>query len=151
MARRPTTNANEDLRHQERTSECITSNTSELASNPPFTIFSDDRRLETPRRFATSPSTVDYKDLNDENVNSGPTFKFVTKPTTKVNPVKRAPLADVTQDAVSLPRSTSDLLARIASLEDALKLSKNENAELKGEIVAYQDALNQADEDAGYF
>ncbi|KAJ4322816.1 hypothetical protein N0V94_002197 [Neodidymelliopsis sp. IMI 364377] len=151
MARQPTTNANETLRHQERASECITFSASELASNPPFEIFSDDQRLETPRRFASSQSTADYKDLNDENVNSGPVFKFVNKSTTKVKPVKRAPLTDVTQDAVSLPRSTSDLLARIASLEDALKLSNNKNAELKGEIVAYQDALNQADKDAGYF
>lgn len=69
---------------------------------------------------------------------------------------KRTPLADVTK-AFTRPRSLSSALAEIARLEDDLDAVKSENKALKGknrklrgEIVAYQDALFQADQDAGY-
>ena len=69
---------------------------------------------------------------------------------------KRTPLADVTK-VFTRPRSLSSALAEIARLEDDLDAVKSENKALKGknrklrgEIVAYQDALFQADQDAGY-
>jgi hypothetical protein len=71
--------------------------------------------------------------------------------------VKRAPLADVTKAVVTRSRSLSNALAEIARLEDDLnamksenKVLKGKNRKLRGEIVAYQDALYQADQDAGY-
>lgn len=150
MLHHKTTNLDETLPHTGRTSK---STSLQISSEHDFKIFRDERPLETPRRF-TQPSNADYSDLNNENLHSAPTFKFVNKPTPKTNTsssVKRTPLADVTQETVGRPRSTSALLARIASLEDELELSKKQNEELKGDIVGYEDALNQADEDAGYF
>jgi hypothetical protein len=79
-------------------------------------------------------------------------------PTLGINTsVKRTPLADVTKAAATRPRSLSNALAEIARLEDDLnamksenKVLKGKNRKLRGEIVAYQDALYQADQDAGY-
>ena len=140
------------------------SNPSELASARSFKIFRDERRLKTPRRFAAPLSNADHDDVNDdvnnENLDTSqarrnePVFKLINKPTTKTESrpsVKRTALVDVTQATVGRPRSLSTALAEIAWLEDELEASKGENRELKGEIVAYQDALHQADEDACYF
>jgi hypothetical protein len=125
--------------------------TSEPVSGSTFEVFSDEQSLATPRCFSRLLSNADFNNLNDENISSVPTFKFSNKSTTKVDSVpsvKRTPLADVTQDVVGRPRSMSNLLAEIARLKDVLELSKDEVKELRGEIVAYQDALCQADEDA---
>ncbi|KAF2633690.1 hypothetical protein BU25DRAFT_416864 [Macroventuria anomochaeta] len=132
---------------------------SEPASVRFFNIFQDEGQLETTRRFAAPLSNADY-DPKDENFDTSQVHrskavsKFDNKPTTKIESapsVKRIPLADVTQATVGRPRSLSAALAEIARLEDELEVSKGKNKELKGEIVAYQDALHQADEDAGYF
>lgn len=117
------------------------------ASGRPFKIFCDER---TPRRSAPSASNADFYESNDENTHRVPTFKFVSRATTNTKPApsaKRAPLADVAQEAVGRPRSLSAALAEIAQLKDELEASKDQNRDLKGEIVAYQDALHQADVD----
>ncbi|KAF9696965.1 hypothetical protein EKO04_004830 [Ascochyta lentis] len=139
--------------HTESTSTPSSLKTSEPGSEHDFEIFHDERQLETPQRF-TQPPSANYSDLNDENFHSGPISESVIKPIPVANPsatIKRKPFIDVTQESKSDPRSTSGLLALIASLENELEQSKDKVAELQGEIVAYQDALYQADEDAGYF
>lgn len=126
----------------------------------PFKIFHDKGSLETPCRFAAPQPDAVFDDPNNENLNpsqnnrSRPIFMFVNKPSAQPDPtstIKRTPLADVTQEQVGRPRSFSAALAEIARLKDELELFKEENSELKGAIVAYQDALNTAGVDAGYF
>jgi hypothetical protein len=118
------------------------------ASAPPagqsFKIFCDEH---TPRRSDPSASNADFHDSNNENHPNAATSKPVSKSTAHFEPARtagRAPFTDITQEAVSRPRSLSAALAEIAKLEDALEVSKTQNQEMKGEIVAYQDALNQA-------
>lgn len=150
MAHPNPTGSDEMLPHTERTSSTTSL---QISSEHGFEIFFDERSFETPHR-STQTSNADYGDLDEENLHSAPTFNFVNKPTPKGSisaSDERRPLADITQEVGGRPRSTSDLLAKIASLEDELKLSKKQNEELRGEVVAYQDALHQADEDAGYF
>jgi hypothetical protein len=113
----------------------------------PFEIFCDEHR---PQHSVPSTSNADFYDSNNENTPVVATLKFVHKGTANIEPPlpsNRAPLMDVTQEAVSRPRSLSAALAEIAKLEDALRASKKQNQEMKGEIVAYQDALHQADVD----
>ncbi|KAF1932870.1 uncharacterized protein M421DRAFT_416472 [Didymella exigua CBS 183.55] len=120
------------------------------AAVQPFKIFCEEC---APQRFDSPAFNADFYDSNNENSHSAPTFRLSNKADITVEPApssKRAPLADVTQEAVGRPRSLSAALAEIAKLEDELEASKDQNRELKGEIVAYQDALHQADVD-GYF
>lgn len=127
---------------------------SEFDAECHFKIFSDERQSSPPRRFALVVPSKDYDDTDNENFSNAPTFKFINKSIPEADtagPVKRTPLADITPKTVSRPRSMSGLLARIASLEDELEQSKTQTEELKGDVVGYQDALHQADVDAGYF
>lgn len=119
------------------------------SSGQRFDIFCD---KSAPRRFAPTALDADFDDANDENSQGIPTFKFVNKSTTtKAEPAapstRRAPLADIVQQGVGRPRSLSAALAEIARLNDELEASEDQNRELKGEIVAYRDALHQADMD----
>ncbi|KZM27865.1 hypothetical protein ST47_g989 [Ascochyta rabiei] len=151
MTLQNTTNSAETLRPIELIPVSSSFRTPEPGSEHDFDIFHDERRLETPQRF-TRPADADYNDLNDENLHSGPTFKSIIKPISEASPsatIERTPLAYVTQESITRPRSISGLLALIASLQEELRQSKDKVAELQGEIVAYQDALYQADEDAG--
>jgi hypothetical protein len=133
---------------------------SEPSSERTFKILHDEAGAAMPRRFATTSSNAGFDGPNNENfdpscdAHSRSVFKFVNKPSTQphsVSTVQRTPLADVTQMKIGRPRSLSAALAEIARLKDELELSKDKNSKLKGEIVAYQDALRQADLDAGYF
>ena len=133
---------------------------SEPASERTFKTFHDEVGAAIPRRFDTTPSNAGCDEPNDENFDpsrdaySRPIFKFVNKPSTQphsVLTVQRTPLACVTQGKIGRLRSLSAALAEIARLKGELELSKDKNSKLKGEIVAYQDALHQADVDAGYF
>jgi hypothetical protein len=113
----------------------------------PFKIFCDEH---TPRHAGSSAFNTDFPDANDENNPNAATSKPVSKSTAyseSARPAGRVPFADVTQETVSRPRSLSAALAEIGKLEDALEASKTQNQEMKGEIVAYKDALNQAYED----
>jgi hypothetical protein len=129
-----------------------------------FKVFQDGG-TQTRLRSTAPPSEESRSHVNDEDtpkpqvdcsnlsvVTSG------TMSTMGINTsVKRAPLADVTKAVVTRSRSLSNALAEIARLEDDLdamksenKVLKGKNRKLRGEIVAYQDALYQADQDAGY-
>ncbi|KAJ4382302.1 hypothetical protein N0V86_002636 [Didymella sp. IMI 355093] len=113
----------------------------------PFEIFCDEH---TPQISVSSASNAEFYDSNNENTQSVATLKSVHKVTPNIEPPlpsNRTPLVDVTQETVARPRSLSAALAEIAKLEDALKASKKQNQEMKGKIVAYQDALHQADVD----
>ena len=115
----------------------------------PFKIFCDEH---TPRRSRSIVTNAEYPDFNNENNPNTTTSKAASKSTANfesARPAGRAPFTDVTQETVGRPRSLSAALAEIAKLEDALEASKTQNQEMRGEIVAYQDALNQAYED-GY-
>lgn len=117
------------------------------AIEQPFKIFCDEC---TPHHFDSSASNADFPDSNNENnpgAAASKTFSKLTPFFETPRPVERAPLTDITQEAVSRPRSLSAALAEIAKLEDELGASKKQNQELKGDIVAYQDALHQADVD----
>jgi hypothetical protein len=104
----------------------------------PIKIFCEER---TPRRSGSSAYNADFYDSNNENTPNAATSKPVSKSTAhfeSAQPAERAPLTDVTQEAVGRPRSFSAALAEIAKLEDALKASKKHIRELRGDIVAYQ-------------
>ena len=118
---------------------------------------------QTRLKSTAPPSEASRSHVNDEDTPKPQvdcSKLFVTSgtmPSLGINTsVKRTPLADVTK-AFTRPRSLSSALAEIARLEDDLDAVKSENKALKGknrklrgEIVAYQDALFQADQDAGY-
>lgn len=113
----------------------------------PFEIFCDG---DTPQRSGPPALNVDFHDTNNENDSKAAISKPVSKSSAHFRssrPTPRAPLNDVTEKVVSRPRSLSAALAEIVKLEDALEASKKQNHELKGDIVAYQDALYQADVD----
>lgn len=115
-------------------------------------------RLKSAPPSEASRSHVNDEDTAKPQVDCSKLFVTSdTMPSLGINTsVKRTPLADVTK-AFTRPRSLSSALAEIARLEDDLDAVKSENKALKGknrklrgEIVAYQDALFQADQDAGY-
>ena len=132
---------------------------SEPAAGRPFKIFNDDEHLEAAHRLATPQTNACFGDLNNENFDpsnnrSKPVLEFFNEPCAQpdsTSTVKRTPLADVTQEQSRRPRSFSAALAEIARLKGELELSQDENSKLKGAIVAFQDALYQADFDARYF
>lgn len=115
-----------------------------------FSIFQDDARLPS-ANFGTA---------SNENLEPSHVSKFDNEPAVTDGPgssANRVPLVDVTEEVVGRSRSLSSALAEIAKLEDKLealkdknRALKSKNRKLKGEIVAYQDALYQADKDAGY-
>lgn len=159
MARQKNINQ-ETSRHTDHPFKSTPPKPSGPASECSFEIFHDGRALETPQRSAHPLSSEKHDDLVDKDFDtfqahrSNRIFNFVNEPASKVNcatSVKRTPLAEVTQDKVDRSHPTSDLVAQIAGLGSELKVSKEENEKLRGDIVAYQDALHQADKDAGYF
>ncbi|KAF3036464.1 hypothetical protein E8E12_006241 [Didymella heteroderae] len=94
----------------------------------PFKIFCDTHK---PPCSGPSAFNADFYDFNNENTPSAATSKPVSKPTANLGPApsaSRVPLTDVTQE----------------ELQDALEAPRTRNREMKGKIVAYQDALNQA-------
>lgn len=116
-----------------------------------FSIFQD----ETAQLPIAIPGHANNENFEpSETLRSNHLPKSTNRPSCKNDPASRMPLTDVT---LNRTRSLSSALAEIARLGDELDASKGENQalrqknrDLKGEIVAYQDALNQADEDAGY-
>lgn len=113
----------------------------------PFKVFCDE---DIPQRSGSPATNVDFHDTNNENNSNAAISKPVSKSSAHFEPSRpahRAPLTDITEEAVGRPRSLSAAMAEIAKLEDALEASKKQNQELKGDIVAYQDALHQADVD----
>lgn len=138
---------------------------SNVDAKGPFEIFQGDGTQAPPG--STAPDLDEpHSHNNSENNLESPSHcgdPLVTSGTTsapKINSVsslKRTPLADVTDEAVTRPRSLSNALAEIAMLKDELdtlrsknKALKRKNRGLKGEIVAYQDALYQVNLEAGF-
>lgn len=138
---------------------------SDLNAKQSFKVFQDggtQTRLEStapPSEESHSHVNANDEDTPKPKVHCGKLFVTSgTMPTLGINTsVKRTPLTEVTKPAVTRPRSLSCALAEIARLEDDLdamksenKVLKGKNRKLRGEIVAYQDALYQADQDVGY-
>ncbi|KAJ4994114.1 hypothetical protein SVAN01_00591 [Stagonosporopsis vannaccii] len=123
---------------------------------PSLNIFQDEARLAGVKSGDANTENLDptHAERGKHVLNIGKKSTVRDGPASSVG---RAPLADVTQEVVSHPRSLSSALAEIANLEHKLEdlkgrneALKAKNRKLKGAIVAYQDALYQADVDAGY-
>ncbi|KAG9206822.1 hypothetical protein G6514_000109 [Epicoccum nigrum] len=137
---------------------------SDLSAKQAFKVFQDGGAQTHVKSTVAPPSEESHSHVNDKDTPKPQAHcsKLLTTsgavPTLVISTsVKRTPLADVTKAAFSRPRSLSGALAEIARLEDDLDAMKSENKALKGknrklrgEIIAYKDALYQADQDAGY-
>ncbi|KAJ8110607.1 hypothetical protein OPT61_g6592 [Boeremia exigua] len=125
-----------------------------------FSISQDEEQVQTSQRFDPSLSIADRGDVDKENLELSKAHrnKHAINNDSLLSSTERTPLMDVTEEVVSGPRSLSSALVEIANLERELEASKSKNQKLKrknrklrGELVAYKDALYQVEKDAGYF
>lgn len=136
-----------------------TSKPSEPVSDRSFQVLQDagtqvPQDRQTRRRTAKNKLNSGHR--RNEHLSSGhsrgdgASVKSDAEGSVDTKPFKRTPLSVLAQEYATRPRTLSAALAIIRRLWKELDAAEQENKDLKGEVVAYMDALYQANVDAGY-